>query len=158
MTRRKIEPGSIVEIRLDEQHHTYARILRGNFVAAYDCRTSESTPDMRRIVGAPVLFVVIVYAYVRKGTRWPVVGFVPLEQVDVSIPPQFRQDVVGPDLSVTIIEFEGGRRERPGTIEEAEGLESLSVWDDVHVEERLWDHYAGRPSMTLASLKVRRTV
>jgi hypothetical protein len=34
-------------------------------------------------------------------------------------------------------------------------LERVAVWDPAHVEERIRDHYAGRPNAHLAYMKVR---
>jgi hypothetical protein len=44
---------------------------------------------------------------------------------------------------------------RPARPEECIALERVAVWDPVHVEERIRDHYAGRPSAHLAHMKVR---
>jgi hypothetical protein len=44
---------------------------------------------------------------------------------------------------------------RPAAPEECVGLEGVAVWDPTHVEDRLRDHYAGRPNAHLAYMKVK---
>jgi Immunity protein 26 len=150
--RLVFEPGTILRVALDDEWHTYARMLAHRpTIAFYDCRVREPITDVHKIARSPVLFVVAVYHQVFTKGRWPRIGHVPLEDIDTPIPDQFMQDI-GTDRC-TIIDQYGN--ERFAKAEECVNLERVAVWGAEDVEERLRDHYAGRPSAHLAYMKVR---
>jgi hypothetical protein len=149
--RPKFVPGAVLRVDLDSQWHTYARILAHNpMIAFYDCRVSAPEEDLLAIVMRPVLFVLAVGGRASKG-HWPKIGDVPLDTAPIPIPDQFMQDIVTGACEIVDEVF----NRRPARPEECVALERVAVWDPVHVEERLRDHYAGRPNAHLAYMKVR---
>jgi hypothetical protein len=146
-----LEPGDIVSVDLDRDWHTYARILaRPTKIAFYDHRVRTPDKNLVAIVKAPVLFVLAVNDRVKKGC-WPKIGHLPLEIAPVPIPDQFMQDV-GTGVCEIVDEAFNSRAAMP---EECVGLERVAVWDPVHVEERIRDHYAGRPNAQADNMKVK---
>jgi hypothetical protein len=152
--RQRFEPGAVLRVDLDEATHTYARMLsHPPYLAVYDARSGDDDVAVEVIVGRPVLFVVAVaYAAWRSG-RWRQVGVIPLAAADVPIPEFFGQDI-GDPRQCQVVDHLG--RERAATPEECVGLERSAVWAAEHVEERIRDHYQGRPNAYLESMKLRR--
>jgi hypothetical protein len=50
----------------------------------------------------------------------------------------------------------GNFGEIPASLEECEYLEVAAVWDGHHVEDRLRDHFDGRPSEWVESMRLNR--
>lgn len=147
----KLEPGAVLRVDLDLQWHTYARILaRFPRIAFYDCRVLAPEQDILAIVKRPVLFVLAVGGSASKG-HWPKIGHAPLDMAPIPIPDQFMQDIGTGACQIVDEAF----NLRPAKPEECIALERVAVWDPVHVEERIRDHYAGRPNAHLAHMKVR---
>jgi hypothetical protein len=87
---------------------------------------------------------------------WEVVGRVPLSEDLKEIPRFFKQDMMNGAISIyqEIPEL-APYYEIPATLAEIEGLECAAVWDPEHVEDRLRDHFAGRPNIWVESLKIK---
>ena len=87
--------------------------------------------------------------YAVKRGRWNVVGYLPLEAALQNNPPKFIQDRIQPELFSI---YKNGSIQ-PATRDECAGLECAAVWDPEQVEDRLRDHYAGRPNKWAISLR-----
>jgi len=146
--RQKRMVGDVVEIPLGDGSHTYAQALPDVSFAFYDARVeSEMTVD--EIVQRPILFSLPVMSYAVKKGVWPIVGHVLPGQL-VKSPPTFIQDA----LNKSHFEIYENGEIRPATREECVGLERCAVWDPSHIQDRLRDHYAGRTSKWVESLKI----
>lgn len=143
--RQKEIPGGIVKITFDAPYHTYGRILKYGDVALYDCKTDQDIVDLNEIVKCPILYKMIVNEGGVKYGRWPIVGALPLED-KLQNTKYYLEDFGRPDF-VKIIENGEIRFNAPKA--EGVGLEVGAVWDPMHVEEFLRDHYAGRENISL---------
>jgi hypothetical protein len=76
---------------------------------------------------------------------------VPLEAGLREAPPMFIQDAIKRDQFFIC----HGAVRRPAARAECEGLERFAVWDPTQVEDRLRDHFAGRPNKWVESMKIR---
>ena len=142
--RPRWKKGSFVKIPLDDGRHAYGLLRPDGLVAVLDIPPTTEELDIERLVGAPVLFSVWVMAYALK--EWPIVGWRPLpEHLDKDDAFVKRDPLSG---VITIYESGVERPPRPG---EAETLEIAGVWDPEHVRERIQDHYAGRPNLSVES-------
>ena len=146
MTEKKVKQhrtiGSIIKVPLNEDYHTYARILPGTSFAFYDHRTTDEIEDLTKIISSPILFIISVQNYAITRGRWLKIGKIPLEESLLKEPPRFVQDALNPEIFEIV---ENGNR-RKATIEECMGLERLSVWQPAAVEKRLIEHYNGKKS------------
>lgn len=142
------KPRTIHRIELEDGYHTYALRLKRPRFAIYDVRTErELSPE--EIVSRPILFIVSVFHEALK--RWPVIDHQPPITEEIFLPPEFIQST--PDeIRVLYDDY----HERPGSYEECLNLERVQVWSPDLVEERINDHYAGRPNRTLLTSGVRR--
>jgi Immunity protein 26 len=140
--------GDVVRIDLGAGFHTYARVLQEAGFAFYDCRAQNEVP-IAQVVASPVLFQIAVMNHAVTKGRWSVIGHVPPDKAPIKRLPQFIQDPLRPEnFSI----YENGAI-LPATRAEAAGLERAAVWDPEHVEDRLRDHYSGRPNKWLESMK-----
>jgi hypothetical protein len=126
-----------------------AELSQRQTFAIYDARTTEELP-ITDTVKRPILFYVAVMNRAIKEKRWSVAGYIPLEE-GLQSPPRFIQDA----LNKNKFEIYEHGRIRPATRQECLGLERESVWEPEIVEERIRDHYAGRPNKWFELLKMR---
>jgi hypothetical protein len=152
-TRRR-EPGQIVRIDLGDGTHSFAHVLAEPLIAFYDKAYQGEEPAPEVIAALPVAFTLMVMNHAITKCRWPVVGKVtPRSSINLT-PPFCKQDVITGVFSIyqelpELAPF----YERPAEIGECLGLETAAVWEPQHVEDRLRDHFAGRPNLWVESLK-----
>jgi hypothetical protein len=147
-------PGRIVRIDLGDGRCAYGRQLTFVTVEFYDRMGQPGEPiDLIELVASPVAFRISVmkYAFRRRG-GWELLDVVPLTQQEQSqIYRWAKQDPL--TGAISIISDPGG--ETPATIEECHELERAAVWDPEHVEDRLRDHFDGRPNKWVESLRLK---
>lgn len=85
------------------------------------------------------------------GGRWKRVGHKSLSDAEARPPAKFIRDRLTPGRYRI---YEDGKM-REATRKECEGLEAAAVWEPEHVEDRLRDHYAGRPNKWVESLRLK---
>jgi hypothetical protein len=137
----------IVKVPLGDDTH-YARVLSGASYAFYDSRTTEEL-SADEIASMPILF----FAAVMKSTnrRWAKIGHISVGSALVP-PPTFIQDALKKE-SFSLYWSSGDITTT--TKEECLDLERAAVWEPEHIEDRLRDHYAGRPNKWLESMRIR---
>ena len=143
-------PGDILRITLEDGFHSYARIITSTMLAFHDCRTQDEL-SVEDIIALPVMFMLSVHNSALAQPNWNIMGNAPLKDALLRSPPRFVQDALHKDRFRIYEDDEF----RSATREECVGLERFSVWDASHVEDRLRDHYAGRPNKWVESLKIR---
>ena len=157
--------GDIIKIPIDEDYHTYARILGPHEehvssdrlsnvgAAVYDCRTREDLGDMNKIITKSVLFTVLIYGETVLDAKWTKVGNIPMAKDEsLATGDKFIQwDYFTPEECVIC------STERHATIDECEGLERAATWEAGEVEERISDHYAGRKNRMLEYWRLRHS-
>ena len=149
LKRQQRTIGSIVEIPLNNDYYTYARIL-DNFMAFYNIYTKEQ-PETNKIVSSDVLFFSAVYDSVITKGYWLKIGKkTPLEDKLYELPPFYTQDILNTD-KYTIYDTNG---KRPATKEECIGLEYYGVWEGQKMEERLNDYFTGKKTNWQKRLKM----
>lgn len=147
---QKRTPGDIVRIDLGDKTHAYGRVLEDALFALYDGCFKDELP-LSDICALKVLFQVPVMDKAVKLGRWTIVGHAPLDALLLNPLPQYIQDPIRKDrFSI----YHKGQI-RPATREEVVGLERAAVWDPTHVEDRLRDHFAGRPNKWVESLRIK---
>ncbi|GAA3973353.1 immunity 26/phosphotriesterase HocA family protein [Hymenobacter antarcticus] len=143
MARQRRTVGSIIEIDLGEGHFSYGRILDFASFAFYDIHVTKQEKDISKITNKPILFIIAVYNDVVSSGRWVKIGSEPLPQSLQILPTKFIQDAL--HLDRFELYYPNSGEIRPASKEACEGLERCAVWDANHVEDRLRDHFAGRP-------------
>lgn len=146
MPRQHRTIGAVLSIPLDELAFAYAWTLPEADFAFFDLR-SDSTLSVADVVTHPIAFRVAVHKSAWTSGRWTRIGKVQPPPEIMSPIPKFIKDHINGALSIYL---EGNIR--PASYEECVGLERCAVWEPGHVEDRLRDHFAGRPNKWVRSL------
>jgi hypothetical protein len=147
--RQKTKVGAFVKIPLGDGTHSYGRILTTPLFAFYDVKTNQDLA-VADIQSKPILFKVWIMRRAVASGRWEIIGFAPLEDELREEPRSFKQDTINGKITI----YHHGK-ETAATREECEGLECAAVWDAEHVEDRLRDHYLGKPNKWVESMKIK---
>jgi len=140
--------GSFVAIPLNGEFG-FGRVAREARIACYDIKAPVILP-VAQIREAPVLFVVGVDFDAYTSGRWQIIGREPLEPFLAAPVKFFRQDVFTGAIDIYL---EGEFQPYAG--EDLDKMERLVSWSDHRVEDRLRNHFAGRPDPNTESLKVK---
>lgn len=153
MARTKRNPGTVLELSLGDGTFAYGLVIGELEVAFFDLHATAPVADVDAIVARPVLFALTVYKNVFTTGRWRAVGTVDPEEHAAAAPAKFMQDL-GDPRKCKIVDADFNTR--PATPDECVGLERVAVWAGEHIEERLRDHFAGRPNPHAEHMKVKR--
>jgi hypothetical protein len=148
--------GSIVKIPLGGGKAAYGLVLREPLVAFFDGEYEEGdVPEPEALLDTPVAFRLMVMNHAVTQGRWPVVARISVPDPLKTPPPFCNQDgATGRLFIYHEIEPLAPHYERDATPEECRGLETAAVWDPEHVEDRLRDHFAGRPNIWMEQLRI----
>jgi hypothetical protein len=144
--RREIELGTIFEIDLGNMGRAYAVRSAGNDVAFFDY-LSDEVPSPELLATKKILFRLNVAFDELVSGHWPIVGHMPLVETLDQPAAYWNQPVGSNDVFI----YRQGKFQ-PATHEEVRGLEPLITWFQSHSEERLRDHFEGRPNRTIEYL------
>lgn len=135
----------------------YGLVLREPLVAFFDREFDEGdAPPPKALLDTPIAFQLMVMNHAITQARWPVVGRAPIPNRLQTPPPFCKQDEITGRLSIYHeIERLAPNYEREATLDECRGLETAAVWDPEHVEDRIRDHFIGRPNIWVEQLRIR---
>lgn len=148
--------GSIVKIPLGAGTAAYGLVLQEPLVAFFDREFGEGkAPSPEELLNTPIAFRLMVMNHAVTQGRWPVVARAPVPDHLQTPPPFCRQDEITGRLSIYHeIEVLAPHYERGATLDECRGLETAAVWEPEHVEDRIRDHFAGRPNIWVEQLRI----
>jgi hypothetical protein len=140
--------GDVVKIDLGNENFGYGRILLTPLMAFYDFQSQKSILASE-VIQFPVLFIVAVMHKAIKSEKWDLIGNFPLEEHFNIEPKFFKQDIISKKFYIY-----DDVKDIPATRENCIGLERAAVWEAIHVENRLRNHFAGLPDPMTERLKV----
>lgn len=148
MARITKKPGDLFKIPLSNQKVGLAQWLPDGTARIF--RTAFSTHEpVPQIDSLPVAFRVLVFKDTPGRYGWEKVKNAPVPE-SFALPQRYaKKDLLSGELSVY---FEGD--ERPATLDEVRGLETLAVWAHPHIVERLEAQIEGRESAFEKSIRV----
>ena len=150
MATRKPREGSLLRISLSDGTDAFARVLPNSQVAVYAHRASQDEAPSPAVFDSQILWKLTVMKSALISGRWQVVDYRPLEPDLVSPVEYFIKDRLTGRYSV-YRSSDGHTRE--SSFEECKVLEAGAAWEAEHVEDRLRDHFAGRPNAWAEQLK-----
>lgn len=145
--------GAVVRIDLGNGYYCFARILEHSTFAFYDYLSKEKETEISLIISKPILFILAVYNDIITHGRWEKIGKYELEKELLTLPLEFIQDPI--NLSKFSLYNPNTGEMIDAKKEDCYGLECAAVWDAEHVEDRIRDHYAGKPNIWLEQLKIK---
>lgn len=97
------------------------------------------------------------YAFRRRGC-WELLDVVPVSDSErTTAQLRAKKDPISGLVSIYWTDPVSGRfGETPASLQECENLEPAAAWDPGHVEDRLRDHFDGRPNEWVESLRLSR--
>lgn len=150
MATRRPREGSLLRIDLGDGRCAFARVLAKSQVAIYGHLGSDTKIVSEAVFDSPVLWQLTVMKSALTSGRWNVVDHRPLEPKLTEPVEYFIKDRLSGRYSV-YRSSDGLVRE--STFEECKSLEPAAAWDAEHVEDRIRDHFAGRPNVWVEQAK-----
>lgn len=151
---RSVKPkeGSLLRVDLPDSVCAYARVLGQSQVAVYAIHTKadESLASYDDVYRSNILFVVTVRKTAWSRSNWKVVDVRALESSLLAPRKYFLKDKASGKFFV-YSSHDGSQV--PASFEECQSLEAAAVWEPSHIEERISDAIAGRPSLLVDRLK-----
>lgn len=154
MIKRKEKTGDIIKVPFGENYFTYAQFLRDTIFAFYDCRTNVDMQEVCDVLRHKKLFTISVHATAVRSKRWTIVGSCDTPEDSKENPYLFKYRNM-PQGHPPVYEIYKDGITKEATREECIGLEYLFAWTPDKVEERLRDHYAGRPNFIAEYYRIR---
>lgn len=150
MKKQKWVEGSVVRINIGGGNFSYASLDKIPLIFFYD-QIDKGDYSIERIVKQKVIFrIAVMEAPVKKG-RWEIIGTYPVDPVQRE-KTLFAHNPVGSDEYNIVTADE---LKIPSTYEECEFMEPYAVWFPEHVEERLSDHFDGKPNKVMELNKIK---
>ncbi|RKS73202.1 hypothetical protein BZB76_3892 [Actinomadura pelletieri DSM 43383] len=145
----RFTPGGVLKVVTESGDVAYAVFMRKSSTAFYaEAALTEVRREGRRrryvFTGPPLFITWVANAAYAKGRWGRVLGKVHPDDLPDD-PVYFRQDSVTLE-HCWLVDHRTGLDIRPADPHECVGLEPAAAWDDIHVESRITDHYAGRPN------------
>lgn len=149
--RQKRTVGDLVQIQRPSGGVAFGYVLEQPLVAFFDHDATSVPDDPSQLLGEKIAFALWVMDSAVTSGRWKVLGNFPATDALRQLKPWFfKLDPISKKLSRT----QDGSREVAAQPGECRELERAAVWDPEHVEERLDDHFAGRPNKWVESLRL----
>jgi len=151
MSKQKEVLGAFFKVQIDNNYHTYGRIIANYVYAFYDFKTNKEESDLLKIEKSKIIFKIFVNHKAIASGAWKIVGVSELSSELEQTVPFFIQEIG--DIRCCWIDLNGNRTKV--VVEDCIGLERLAIWDQVHVEKRLFDYYNGIQNEYLQGLRLR---
>jgi len=154
LKENKDRVGNVIKIKLNEDNSGLARVIGGSFLEFYDVLLSDaqSNFDCASITQHNVTFTLSVHKSWTKNSGWQLIGS---NTNAIPNPPrQFMQGIGNPN-DIKIVDPTDGIYPATRQQVELEGLERVAVWEDSHIEDRLRDHFSGKPNVWMDQLKLK---
>lgn len=145
-----IKLGTYFVINLGD-YYVFGRIIEGYIFVFFDFQSSKEDIDLDMLLEQNILFSIHVGWAAITSKRWKVLAIKPLEEKFRAVVPFFVQEIGNDDLCW--IDYDGERIQVSRI--ECIGLERLATWNAIHVEQRIRDHYDGKPNLYLLGLRLR---
>ena len=150
MATKKPREGSLLRISLGDGTSAFARVLPNSQVAIYAHRSSETDVLSPSVVDSKTLWTLTVMKSALMSGRWQVVDYRPLEPELLSPVDYFIKDRLSGRYSVY---RSSDGHTRDSSFEECRALEAAAAWEAEHVEDRIRDHFGGRPNAWAEQLR-----
>ena len=138
---QRVKSGDVLRIPIHDKYY-FCQVLSHNcnVIRVFDYESANQYADIENLLDRPSLFEVSVMSNVLSSTEWAIVGTAPLGNHIMK--PQIWSDNDFRGYKIFEPDTETIREASP---DECQGLEYAVAWTKKQVEDRISDHYAGRP-------------
>jgi hypothetical protein len=137
--RKKI--GQLYKIPLGDLIFSYGQVVTSVDHVFFDYLDQGNATDYDKILSSPVIFRCTVDRYVLAKGYWEILGVFPVNPTYQKYEELFSYN----SFTKTYQIFKDGKGFVPATWEEIQDMEPFASWQHKAVEQRLKDHFAGRP-------------
>lgn len=145
-----LKEGAVYALPLNDGSFAFGQVCCGGDFAVFDLK-SQKPISAEEVIKSEVAFRVPVARDAAKEGGWKRIGDAPLRG-KLAERAKYRHQPVG---SAQVFVYSNGVS-TPADPEEVQGLETLATWFSMHVEQRIQDHFAGRPNAFVESLQQQR--
>ena len=138
--RKKV--GQVLRIPLEEGVYGYGQVATDVDHIFFDYKGDGQNTNIEEVLKSPVIFKVTVDKYVVNKGYWEVIGIYPVNPEYQICKDSFSYDPFNKRYTI----WRMGQGQIPATKEEIMGLERMASYGHGAVEQRLRDHFAGRPN------------
>ena len=149
MRRKLPKPGEVFSIPLPSGGFAFGQEIY-YYLTAFFAHRSDKLLPVEDIVKLPVAFVLLVDRRPFRVEGWQILGPAHLDEKFKTPPFFFRQDAINKKLFRYDVR---DKTETPISIQDATKLECIACWAGVHVVTRLEDLFAGRPNISVETMK-----
>ncbi|MGN6495614.1 MAG: Imm26 family immunity protein [Agriterribacter sp.] len=157
MRGKTIKPGSFLKIPLNEGQFAYARVITKSILSFYQLLPlpADDQDAINQMKVTKPIFSIAVNKSAISQERWRIIGHASLEpRILENMPVFFRQSLYEP-YDCWLVTTDPNYT-RPLYPEECVNMEREAVWDNIEqVEERLRDHFDGRPNKWVERFRVK---
>ncbi|WBY08217.1 Imm26 family immunity protein [Sphingomonas sp. 7/4-4] len=155
LRRVKRKEGQVLKIKLQNGMFSLGISLKEPIISFFD-RVYREDDLPQSVNNIPIAFSIMVMNSAITSGRWEVIYSSEIPDQLKSIPKFCKKDQVTGELSIyhEIVEL-APHYERPASLEECKELEVAAVWEAEHVEDRLLDHFLGKPNIWVDQLRIR---
>lgn len=143
------KPGQILRIPLGDGTFGYCQMVDKVRHVFFDHQDSGKNTDIDMVVSSKILFKCTVDSYVINKGYWEIIGNYPIRKDLTSYEPSFNYNSLKNRYQI----FKDGIGFVPAAWEEIKDLEVFASWGHTHIEQRLRDHFAGRPNYDVESFR-----
>jgi hypothetical protein len=133
------KPGQVLKIPLGDGTFAYCQMVNETQHAFFDYRDDGRAPVIEKILQAKMIFKCVVDSYIINKGYWTIIG-----KAEIKNEWKHYEDVFSYNDGYYI--FKDGIGDVPATWDEIKDLEYFASWGHIAVEQRLRDHFAGRPN------------
>ena len=153
--RKKV--GMVFRINLQEDgNYAYGQVATETKHTFFDHLDKDGNwTHIEEIIQKPVAFYATVDNYVLKEGLWEILGVWPVNPENQVFPAPFGYNSFKGHETYFIWQNHEGKSvtQEPCTLEETYGRELLASWGHGSIEQRLRDHFAGRPNYDLTLVR-----
>jgi hypothetical protein len=143
------KPGQVLRIPLGDGTYGYCQMVDKVRHAFFDFSDNGEKSDIEKILSSKMIFKCTVDSYVINKGYWEIIGSFPIKEHLTIYEKSFSYNHHSNRYQI----FKQGTGFIPASWEEIKDLEPFASWGHTHIEQRLRDHFAGRPNYHVEGFK-----
>jgi len=135
------KPGQVLRIPLGDGTYGYCQMVDKTKHVFFDFKDNGANTNIDDFLKSERIFKCVVDSYIINKGFWEILDVFPISEKHLIFEPRFSYN----PFSKTYQIFKDGIGDVPARWEEVQDMEPFCSWGHKAVEQRLKDHFAGRP-------------